>query len=48
MVNSECFRWRIVVPKVPSFKIKELAKLMGPECKIKIIGKRLGKKFMKN
>ena len=35
----------IVVPKVPSFKIKELAKLMGPECKIKIIGKRLGEKI---
>ena len=35
----------IVVPKVPSFKIKELAKLMGPKCKIKIIGKRLGEKI---
>ena len=35
----------IVVPKVPSFKIKELAELMGPKCKIKIIGKRLGEKI---
>jgi UDP-N-acetylglucosamine 4,6-dehydratase (inverting) len=35
----------IVVPKVPSFKIKELAELMGPQCKIKIIGKRLGEKI---
>ena len=35
----------IVVPKVPSFKILELAKLIAPGCKIKIIGKRLGEKI---
>jgi UDP-N-acetylglucosamine 4,6-dehydratase/5-epimerase len=35
----------IIVPKVPSFKIKELAEIMGPKCRIKIIGKRLGEKI---
>ncbi len=35
----------IIVPKVPSFKIKELAKFIAPQCKIKIIGKRLGEKI---
>ncbi len=35
----------IVVPKVPSFGIKELAKLIAPKCKIKVIGKRLGEKI---
>ena len=35
----------IIVPKVPSFKILELAKLIAPGCKIKIIGKRLGEKI---
>ena len=35
----------IIVPKVTSFKILELAKLIAPGCKIKIIGKRLGEKI---
>ena len=35
----------IIVPKVPSFGIKELANLIAPKCRIKIIGKRLGEKI---
>ena len=35
----------IIVPKVPSFKIKELAKFIAPECKVKVIGKKLGEKI---
>ena len=35
----------IVVPKVPSFGIRELAKIIAPGCKIKVIGKRLGEKI---
>ena len=35
----------IVVPKVPSFGIRELAKIIAPRCRIKVIGKRLGEKI---
>ena len=34
----------IIVPKLPSYKIMDLAKSIGGNCKIKIIGKRQGEK----
>ena len=38
------FGSEIVVPKIPSYKIMELAKSICPSCKIKIIGIRPGEK----
>jgi UDP-N-acetylglucosamine 4,6-dehydratase (inverting) len=35
----------IFVPKLPSYKITDLAKAIGPECKTKIIGVRPGEKI---
>ena len=35
----------VFVPKLPSYNILQLAKCIGPECKIKIIGKRPGEKL---
>lgn len=35
----------IFVPKIPSMKITDLAKYMGPECKIEIVGIRPGEKL---
>ena len=35
----------ILVPKIPSYKIIDLAKSIGPNCKIKIIGVRPGEKI---
>ena len=35
----------IFVPKIPSFKITELAEAIGPECKIDIVGIRPGEKI---
>ena len=35
----------IFVPKIPSYKILDLAKAIGPECKIKLIGVRPGEKI---
>lgn len=35
----------IIVPKIPSFKIIDLAKSIGPKCKIKVIGIRPGEKI---
>ena len=35
----------IVVPKIPSFRIKDLAKVVTPECKVKYIGIRSGEKI---
>ena len=35
----------IFVPKIPSYKILDLAKAIGPECKIKFIGIRPGEKI---
>ena len=35
----------ILVPKIPSYKILDLAKSIGPKCKIKIIGARPGEKI---
>lgn len=34
----------IIVPKIPSYKILDLAKSICKDCKIKIIGKRVGEK----
>lgn len=35
----------VFVPKLPSYNILQLAKCIGPECKIKVIGKRPGEKL---
>ena len=35
----------IFVPKIPSFKIRDLAKVVTPECKVKYIGIRSGEKI---
>ena len=35
----------IVVPKIPSFRIRDLAKVVTPECKVKYIGIRSGEKI---
>ncbi len=35
----------IFVPKIPSFKITDLAKAIGPKCKIEIVGIRPGEKI---
>jgi UDP-N-acetylglucosamine 4,6-dehydratase/5-epimerase len=35
----------ILVPKIPSYKILDLAKSIGPKCKIKVIGVRPGEKI---
>ncbi len=35
----------IFVPKIPSYKITEVAKAVGPECKIEIVGIRPGEKI---
>ena len=35
----------IFVPKIPSYKILDLAKAVGPSCKIKIVGIRSGEKL---
>lgn len=35
----------IFVPKIPSMKMTELAKAIGPDCKIKIVGIRPGEKL---
>ena len=35
----------IFVPKIPSYKILDLAKSIAPNCKIKIIGRRAGEKI---
>ena len=38
------FGAEIIVPKIPSYKILDLAKSICKDCKIKIIGKRVGEK----
>ena len=35
----------IFVPKIPSFKVTDLARAVGPDCKIEIIGMRPGEKI---
>ena len=35
----------IFVPKIPSYRIKDLAKAIGPKCNIKITGSRPGEKI---
>ncbi len=35
----------IFVPKIPSYKITDMAKAIGPDCKIKVIGIRPGEKI---
>ena len=38
----------IVVPKLPSYRIMDLAKAISSKIKIKLIGKDQEKKFMRN
>ena len=38
----------IVVPKLPSYRIMDLAKAISSKIKIKLIGKRPEKKFMRS
>ena len=40
-----CFGGEIIVPKIPSFKVVDLAKAVCDQCKIKIIGIRPGEKI---
>ena len=35
----------IFIPKIPSMKVTDLAKAIGPKCKVEIIGKRPGEKL---
>ena len=37
--------WEIFVPKIPSYKILDLAKAICPNCKIKTVGIRTGEKL---
>ena len=37
--------WEIFVPKIPSYRITDLAKAISPNSKFKIIGKRPGEKI---
>ena len=43
MIGGELF-----VPKLPSYRITDLAKAIKSNVKLKVIGIRPGKKFMKN
>ncbi len=48
MVNwalKNCIGGEILIPKIPSFKITDLAKAVAPKNKIKIIGIRDGEKI---
>lgn len=37
----------IFVPKIPSYRITDVATAIAPECEQRIVGIRAGKKFMK-
>ena len=39
------FGSEILVPKIPSYRITDLAKSIGPSCKLNIIGVRAGEKI---
>lgn len=39
------FGSEIIVPKIPSYKLVDVAKSIGPSCKLKIIGIRAGEKI---
>ena len=45
MVFSKMLGGEIFVPKIPSYKIMDLAKSISQTCKIKIVGKRSGEKI---
>jgi len=38
------FGAEVIVPKIPSYRIMDVAKSISSKCKIKIIGKRIGEK----
>ncbi len=45
MVFSKMLGGEIFVPKIPSYKIMDLAKSISQKCKIKMVGKRSGEKI---
>ncbi|MCB0397057.1 MAG: UDP-N-acetylglucosamine 4,6-dehydratase (inverting), partial [Flavobacteriales bacterium] len=42
---GNAFGGEILVPKIPSYKITEVAKAIGPDCEVKFIGVRPGEKI---
>ncbi len=42
---DQCRGGEILVPKIPSYQILDLAKAIGPECETKIVGIRSGEKL---
>jgi UDP-N-acetylglucosamine 4,6-dehydratase/5-epimerase len=45
MAFNEMYGGELFVPKIPSYKILDLAKAIAPECKIKVVGIRPGEKI---
>ena len=45
VVNKFAKSHRVIIPKIPSIKIIDLAKMVAPKSKIKIIGVRPGEKL---
>ena len=41
-MSSKIVEVEIFVPKIPSYKVLDLAKAIDPKCKIKFIGIRAG------
>ena len=37
----------IIIPKIPSFKVTDLAQVIAPKAKVKYIGIRQGEKYTK-
>lgn len=37
----------LFVPKIPSYKLMDVAKAIGPDCEYPIVGIRPGEKYMK-
>ncbi len=42
---SNCYGGEIIVPKIPSYRVTDLAEAIGPNCKKEIIGIRAGEKI---
>jgi len=47
VMHALCNAWggEIFIPKIPSYKILDIAKAIAPECKIEIVGIRPGEKL---
>ena len=48
MVYKKYFRGEIVIPKLKSYRITDLAKAVDNNCKLKLLEQDQVKKFMKN